>query len=935
MDQGYGTKALTAYNEHATNIKPNLMKNKKHLLTALTLLTPMVHATVTSLGVDTTTQANWRTAANASYAPDNQYGTSGYVVFGLNTATSVFLYNFDISVANANNASSLPSGISLTTVDSSIGMWSGNGNFGNLQDPGNGNALTPAPLLANSAGPKRFTISRSHPTPMRLTLMTASGDGAAATYSPSVDDGSGAVSTSHTHTVNGVVYHVFDISSGFSDIVINITSSPNWSLTGMAFDDVLPPPVTVNWINDGNGNWSSSANWDAAVPNAAQVRAVLASPPLTGPATLTLDVPVTLGLLDISGLETYTLAGADSLTLDNGGLDSVITVANGLHEISAPVVLAGNATVKPAIGSELTLSGSLTGSSTFGIVGPGTMKLSGNFTGFTGGFAINNSGALEISPSTPLTFTNLLSGSGSLRHSGTGLVTISGSNTWSGGLVVTGGGSVSASSSAALGTGPITLANGTLTITGESNLGNRSLPIGSGDGALVIPTGITVTSRAPGPAGGGELVKSGGGAWVIPLAVGTSTFRLDVSEGSADLRAVDTYGSAAYSNLTLRIGPGALVTNGAAAPAFEGFNAMAALELEGGELRATNGISVLNPFQGSGIFEAYLIRNSIVVTGTAPSLISDVGQAEGAITIGGVVNNGDGFNSPLSIDVADVTTSAASDLIVSAKLQDNAPVNFYLPRLKSGIVKSGTGTLELSGLNIFTGNTQVDEGALILAASGRMLFVLGASSGTSNQLSGAGAVTIEGDFAIETAAAAALASGTWTLENVPSQAGPYGAGFEVTNPDGTPWTDAGGNKWTKDGGEGKTWTFNETTGVLELTSGGNFASWALTNSVTGGADGDSDNDGIPNLVEYALNLNPAGSDGFAGTLTAGLLSFTKRADAVTNGDVTYTIEESDDLGINDPWQAVTPTTNDAGIISYQLPSGATRKFARFVTTQNP
>lgn len=893
-----------------------------------------LQATVTSVGVDSTTAANWRTAASVAYQADGQYGTSGYVVFGLNAATGVYTQPFNVSIANTNNAYSLPAGISITTIDSNIGMWSGNGNFGNLEDPGNGNAITPAPLLANSLGPKQFTVSRSHTTPMRLTLMTASGDGAGATYSPSVNDGSGAVSTSHTHTVNGVVYHVFDISSGFSDIVITITSTPNWSLTGMAFDDVLPPPVVVNWVTDGNGNWSDSANWDAAVPNAASARASLTTPPLTGPATVTLDVPVTLGALGISGLETYTLAGTNSLTLDNGGLSSVVNVADGPHEISAPLVLVGNSTVNPGVGSELTLSGTLSGSSTLGIAAPGNVKLTGDFSGFSGGLSINNSGSLEISPAAAFTLTNPLSGNGSLVHSGTGELTISGFNTWSGGLVVNGGGSATAGSTIALGTGPITLADGTLTLTADSNLGNRAMPVGSGDGELVVPTGVTVTSRAPAPAGGTELVKSGPGAWVIPLGVGTNTFRLDVSEGTADLRSVDTYGTHTLSNLTLRIGPGALVTNGAAAPAFEGFNGMAALELEGGELRATNGISVINPFLGSGLFEAYGIRNSIVVTGSAPSLISDVGQEAGAINIGGTTDVGDGAGAPLNIDVQDVTGSSASDLIVSAKLQDNATAPFV--RLKSGFVKSGGGTLELSGVNIFTGNTQIDEGALLLAPSGRLLFILGASSGTSNQLSGAGSVTIEGDFAIDTAAAAALSGGTWTLENVPSLAGPYGAGFEVTDPDGTPWTDAGGDKWTKDGGEGKTWTFDEATGVLELTStGGNFASWALANSVTGGADGDSDNDGIPNLVEYALDLDPAGSDGSAGDFNGSLLSFTKRAEAVTNGDVTYAIQESDDLGAGDPWQAVTPAVNDATTISYTLPGGGPRKFARLLVTQVP
>jgi autotransporter-associated beta strand protein len=892
-----------------------------------------LHATVSSVGVDSTTGPNWRTAANITYQADGQYGTSGYVVYGLNAANGVYTQPYNATAGNSNNLFSLPAGITVVTADTNIGMWSGNGNFGNIEDPGNGNAITVTPLLANSAGPKRFTISRSHVTPMRLTLMTASGDGAGANYSPSVDDGSGAVSTAHTHTANGVVYHVFDISSGFTDIVINITSSPNWSLTGMAFDEVLPPPVTVNWITDGNGDWSNPVNWDDVVPNAVGARAVLASPPLTASATVTLDEPVTLGILSFSGFEGYTVAGGSALTFDNNGLSAVVNVSDGLHEISAPVVLSGNTTVNSAVGSELILSGSLAGGSTFGVGGGGTVNLNGDITGFTGGIAIN-SGVMRISPATPLLLNQLISGGGSLVHAGAGELTLSGLNTWSGGLVVTDDAEVVAGSNVALGSGPVTLSAGKLTITGDSNLGVRNLRIGGGDGQLVIPTGVTVTSRAPAPIGGSTMVKSGGGDWKIPLGVGPNVFRLDISEGTADLSAVDTYGTHFQSSLTLRVGPGAVVTNGAGAPAFEGFNSMATLELAGGELRATNGISVLNPFQGSGLFEAYGIRSSILVTGTAPSLISDVGQEEGAINIGGISDVGDGYNSPIIIEVEDATSSSASDLIISAKLQDNATTGFV--RLKSGLVKLGLGTLELSGANLFTGHVEAVDGKILLADSGRLLFVIGDTDGVSNRLFGSGEVTIEGGFAIETSAAAGLSSGSWTLEDVTSLTGSYGVNFEVTDPDGTPWTDAGENQWTKDGGEGKTWTFDETTGVLELTSsGGDFASWALANDVTGGADGDSDNDGISNLVEYAIDLDPAGPDGSAGVFDGSAISFTKRAEAVTNGDVSYAIEESDDLGVSDAWEVVTPTTDDSTVISYELPAGAPTKFARLIVTLNP
>jgi hypothetical protein len=115
----------------------------------------------------------------------------------------------------------------------------------------------------------------------------------------------------------------------------------------------------------------------------------------------------------------------------------------------------------------------------------------------------------------------------------------------------------------------------------------------------------------------------------------------------------------------------------------------------------------------------------------------------------------------------------------------------------------------------------------------------------------------------------------------------------------------------------------------------NFASWAAENNVTGGPQGDSDLDGISNLLEYALNLNLTGSDGSPGTVSGRTTTFTKRAVAVTNNDITYAIEESDDLGISDAWAVVTPTTNTTSEISYTLPLGSPKKFARLVVTQVP
>jgi hypothetical protein len=116
-----------------------------------------------------------------------------------------------------------------------------------------------------------------------------------------------------------------------------------------------------------------------------------------------------------------------------------------------------------------------------------------------------------------------------------------------------------------------------------------------------------------------------------------------------------------------------------------------------------------------------------------------------------------------------------------------------------------------------------------------------------------------------------------------------------------------------------------------------YDSWAFSRGLPAmSAGGDFDGDGISNLVEYALGLTPTVPNKPAGALTGRLVSFSKGAEAVANGDVTYAIEESDDLGATDPWTAVTSyTTNNSTTISYTLPAGKTKTFARMRVIKSP
>ncbi|MCX6873308.1 MAG: Ig-like domain-containing protein [Verrucomicrobia bacterium] len=122
--------------------------------------------------------------------------------------------------------------------------------------------------------------------------------------------------------------------------------------------------------------------------------------------------------------------------------------------------------------------------------------------------------------------------------------------------------------------------------------------------------------------------------------------------------------------------------------------------------------------------------------------------------------------------------------------------------------------------------------------------------------------------------------------------------------------------------------------LRDLTAAATYADWAIAHGIPGEpASGDYDNDGLTNLMEYALGLAPTVPGGSPGSLVGGLLTFTKGTDAVTNNDVTYAIEESDDLGLTDPWTEVASyVDNNSTTISHALPPGRSKTFARLVVT---
>jgi hypothetical protein len=124
-------------------------------------------------------------------------------------------------------------------------------------------------------------------------------------------------------------------------------------------------------------------------------------------------------------------------------------------------------------------------------------------------------------------------------------------------------------------------------------------------------------------------------------------------------------------------------------------------------------------------------------------------------------------------------------------------------------VRGDGGTLNLQGINTYTGDTKINHAntTLNLVDDAGLLFQIGAS-GVNNWVTGVagGNVNFNGDFTFNLALAAA--SGTWNIVDVATLDETYGSTFTVKD-----FTEDTSGVWTRTIGA-STYTFTESTGVL-------------------------------------------------------------------------------------------------------------------------
>jgi fibronectin-binding autotransporter adhesin len=647
-----------------------------------------------------------------------------------------------------------------------------------------------------------------------------------------------------------------------------------------------------------------------------------------------------------------TINGTSTLGLDASGVN--MTTATQNLVVNCPVQLVVPSNWNVTNGRTATFNGRISGYPGLTLNGAGTVQLEGanTYRGdttvsagtlvandnsalstgqllLTGGNLSNTASAtlandvtlsanaaVNVAASQTLTLSGSLGGTGSLTKNGAGTLTLSGTNSNTGPTIVNAGTLAIAGRSAFLTISGVTLAAGSVLQPNVDGVIVRA-PIALG------ASGTTATISAPTNAPGGLVVSTLTLDSVLSGS-GNVTFSSSVAQNALStvyLGAQSTYTGSTLLNTTAS-------TDGTTTSGEQQIvvklgiqNALpttTVLTIDGGNGNGTGRFAELNL---NGFNQQLAGLTNIVRSG-----------AKAALRIQRVVNSNTSAPATLTINNSSDFTfsgilggSATGSVAGSAMPGSTSGNNF-------GLTKTGAGIFTLSGANTYTGDTTVNGGTLALGASNVI---------SSNSDITIGNATLNAATFIDNL-------GTLDLTSTAKINLGTGAALSFANSSAIDWT-GGTLNLTGTFVSGASLRFGTTSSgltpaQLALIAAPGFHSFALNASgyltasvvttfstwiagtFTGGATvptnkrgptDDADNDGISNLVEYAVS----GHDPTVPNTAVGTLTFTKRPG--TSG-LTYAIQDSTDLGVTDQWAEVTGGSyvNNATTISYTFTPGS-------------
>ncbi len=422
-----------------------------------------------------------------------------------------------------------------------------------------------------------------------------------------------------------------------------------------------------DWNVNGNGNWSVAGNWTpgGGPPNAIDDTANFGTV-ITGNRNITVNINVTVGQMDFfhnTGNREYNIVGGNTITFDVSSGNASLTVdMQDRSRISAPIVLNDDLDFFNANNQNFRIQSSISGTGALTHQGGRSTFQGGNTNTYTGGTIVED---------------------GQMRLNRTGV-----DNSIGGDLQIGDGSGAAASAivrysnrnNQISNTSAITiLSDGLLDLTNENDtVGSISsssttaeIELGTaaagvltvGDATNATYDG-TITER-------GDIVKQGDGTWTLTnnnSYDGTTTINngvLEIEDAGAlgdtnNDTTVNSGGTLALdTGITTVVGEG-LTINGTG---------------EAGTAGALQNIGGTNEWQGT------------VDLGSAATINSDAGSLE----ISGNIDN----------QSFDLTVGGAANTTFSGVLSDSGD-----------LIKNGNGTLLLTAVNTYSGNTTVNDGVL-------------------------------------------------------------------------------------------------------------------------------------------------------------------------------------------------------------------------------
>lgn len=445
------------------------------------------------------------------------------------------------------------------------------------------------------------------------------------------------------------------------------------------------------------------------------------------------------------------------------------------------------------------------------------------------------------------------------------------------------------------------LNEGTFRLAGSVNTnlnGTWGAP-NTGD-VIVDSTGITSFTTAKADWSGDLTVNAGTlrttGFSISSLGQGnnsrTLTFNGATTVLSMQQNNIFGGGGTAYTGIPVVVLNGATMVSNA-------YNVLGDVTLNGAKITGASA-------DGSDSYRGFEMRGQITVAGSAPSLIETTTAHENHL------------DAATQFLVGDVTSSTATDLLVTAPFRDASPDN---GSIAAGMVKLGAGTMEITGSNTYTGTTTIVEGTLkVMNSLTSSAITVAADATLAGSGSTTGSVTVDAGGTISPGASA----GTFSVGTDLVISGIYKAELDGGSGD---MVDAGGNLDISSatlnisvlpGGatapayilaEYGTLTgaaFATVSGVpagytLVYNHGANSNQIALVNptanpyltwatsppyNLSGGNElpgVDADKDGIPNAIEFVIGGNPANANDSDKLPTA----------AISGGNFVFTFRRTD------------------------------------------